>query len=309
MLDSLFRQEVIDAYYERWLGEPRLGRSLSSWLFLLLGVAAILSLSLLVLVGTYARHVVISGVIVPQVEPFNVVSPVSGRIVGVSLHKSDVVRAWQPLFVIVPEEARLPEGSRSRSSLALRRPRLNTKHVVQCLESGRGGEPAAGPDDDAPGTCFQQSPRSLIVVSTIEGRAVDVVASSGQAVTRGQIMGRILPSNTQLVAREFVSPDQLSTIHEGQDVLLRLRSANELPPISGKIASIVPAFAPYSGSLSLETRQATTYAVDIGIPRTVDVSGKEPLILAAGMQFSSSLLVEKRPIYRWMFPSLKRTSH
>jgi hypothetical protein len=87
MLDSLFRQEVIDAYYKRWLGEPRLGRSLSSWLCFLLGGAAILSLSLLVLVGTYARHAVIAGVIVPQVEPLDVLSPVSGRVVGVSLHK------------------------------------------------------------------------------------------------------------------------------------------------------------------------------------------------------------------------------
>ena len=308
MLDSLFRQEVIDAYYERWLGEPRLGRSLSSWLLCLLGVAAIVSLFILVSVETYARRVVIAGVIVPQVEPLDVASPVAGRVVGIFVHQGDGVHAWQPLFEIVPDEAQRGAGYRSTRNSVFRLAGSPKKSLL-CFDSNRGSKSAAPGGDDVSGTCFRQSSCSLIIVSTTSGNVVDVVASSGQAVTRGQLMGRILSGNTQLVAREFVSQDQLRAIQKGQDVLLRLSLTDELPAIPGKIASVVPGVAPYTTSLSLGTREATTYAVDIGIPQTVALSGKEPLVLTAGMGFSSSLLVDSRPIYRLMFPSLYSKSH
>jgi hypothetical protein len=61
MLESLFREEAIEAYNERWLGEPLLRRHASSYFFasidgtlivLLLSAAAFLS---------YSRHTTISG--------------------------------------------------------------------------------------------------------------------------------------------------------------------------------------------------------------------------------------------------------
>lgn len=308
MLDSLFRPEVIDAYYERWLGEPRVGNSLSSWFFVLIGIAVILSLLAVVSLGTYTRRIAISAVVLPQDGPIEVISPVAGRIVSVSLHKGDVVWPWQALVVVAPTNGAAAVGSCLQPSSVPGASGSRDSDVVLCVESEQKGWMAIASITAMGrlGPLSRRAPGSLAIVSTLDGTAVDVVVYAGQEVARGQVLARVSPSNTELVARLFASPDQLPVLHQGEYIPLRLSSTEELRPISGRIISIAPVPAPYAVTPAGPSPQAIAYAVDLEIPRSIVVPGRASLILTVGMHLSSSLPLESRPIYRWMFPSLTR---
>jgi hypothetical protein len=64
MLESLFREEAVEAYNERWLGEPLLHRHASSYIFA--GVECTLIVILLSAIAfvTYERHTTISGTLI-----------------------------------------------------------------------------------------------------------------------------------------------------------------------------------------------------------------------------------------------------
>jgi hypothetical protein len=61
MLESIFREEAVEAYNERWLGEPLLHRHSSS--YILAGIDCILILTLLCAIAflSYSRQTTISG--------------------------------------------------------------------------------------------------------------------------------------------------------------------------------------------------------------------------------------------------------
>lgn len=61
MLESLFREEAVEAYNERWLGEPLLHRHASSYLLAWIDCALIVILLSAIALVSYGRHTTISG--------------------------------------------------------------------------------------------------------------------------------------------------------------------------------------------------------------------------------------------------------
>ena len=64
MLESLFREEAVEAYNERWLGEPLLHRHASSYFLAWLGCTFIVILLSAIAFVRYERHTTISGTLV-----------------------------------------------------------------------------------------------------------------------------------------------------------------------------------------------------------------------------------------------------
>jgi hypothetical protein len=61
MLESLFREEAIEAYNERWLGEPLLHRHASPYILAWIDGAFIVILLSAIVFMSYSRHTTISG--------------------------------------------------------------------------------------------------------------------------------------------------------------------------------------------------------------------------------------------------------
>ena len=61
MLESLFREEAVEAYNERWLGEPLLHRHASSYILAGIDCALIVILLSAIALVSYGRHTTISG--------------------------------------------------------------------------------------------------------------------------------------------------------------------------------------------------------------------------------------------------------
>jgi hypothetical protein len=64
MLGSLFREEAVEAYNERWLGEPLLHRHASSYFLACIGCILIVILLFAIALVSYERHTTISGTLV-----------------------------------------------------------------------------------------------------------------------------------------------------------------------------------------------------------------------------------------------------
>lgn len=64
MLESLFREEAVEAYNERWLGEPLLHRHASSYFFAWLDCVVIVVLLFAIAFVSYGRPTTISGTLV-----------------------------------------------------------------------------------------------------------------------------------------------------------------------------------------------------------------------------------------------------
>jgi hypothetical protein len=63
MLESLFREEAVEAYNERWLGEPLLHRHASSYFLAWIGCTLIVVLLSAIAFVSYERHTTISGTV------------------------------------------------------------------------------------------------------------------------------------------------------------------------------------------------------------------------------------------------------
>jgi hypothetical protein len=64
MLESLFREEAVEAYNERWLGEPLLYRHVSSYFLAWIDFILIVILLFVIALGTYSRQTTISGTLI-----------------------------------------------------------------------------------------------------------------------------------------------------------------------------------------------------------------------------------------------------
>lgn len=64
MLESLFREEAVEAYNERWLGEPLLHRHASSYILAWINGAFIVILLSAIVFMSYGRQTTISGTLV-----------------------------------------------------------------------------------------------------------------------------------------------------------------------------------------------------------------------------------------------------
>ena len=62
MLDQLFRQEALDAYSDRWLGEPSARLGMRSASIAIAGSAMLAALLALLLMGSYTRKATLEGV-------------------------------------------------------------------------------------------------------------------------------------------------------------------------------------------------------------------------------------------------------
>ncbi|HEV2991223.1 MAG TPA: hypothetical protein VG759_22480 [Candidatus Angelobacter sp.] len=64
MLESLFREEAVEAYNERWLGEPLQHRHASSYILAGIDCTLIAILLSAIVFVSYSRHITISGTLV-----------------------------------------------------------------------------------------------------------------------------------------------------------------------------------------------------------------------------------------------------
>ena len=64
MLESLFREEAVEAYNERWLGEPLLRRHASSYFFAAIDCSLIVLLLFAIAFLSYGRHTTIYGTLI-----------------------------------------------------------------------------------------------------------------------------------------------------------------------------------------------------------------------------------------------------
>src|SRR5260221_8100870 len=66
MLESLFREEAVEAYNERWLGEPLLRRHTSSYFLASIDCTLIVLLLSAIAFLSYGRHTTVSGTLVAR---------------------------------------------------------------------------------------------------------------------------------------------------------------------------------------------------------------------------------------------------
>ncbi|MDG2525890.1 HlyD family efflux transporter periplasmic adaptor subunit [Stenotrophomonas sp. HITSZ_GD] len=98
MADDLFREEVLAARRDTWLGGIALARPLSSHALVLLAVAAALAIVLFLSLGTYTRRSNVIGQLVPVRGAVTVVAPVAGVVAQLNAEEGGRVRAGQALL-------------------------------------------------------------------------------------------------------------------------------------------------------------------------------------------------------------------
>ena len=110
MTDALFRQEVMEARQQRWLGDITLGQPVSAWL---LGTLAFLAASAVVafaICGDYTRRTRVTGQLVPGLGLASLTAPTSGTLVDVRVEEGQLVLAGDVLAVVAVPRATLAGG-------------------------------------------------------------------------------------------------------------------------------------------------------------------------------------------------------
>jgi membrane fusion protein len=110
MTDSLFRQEVLEARQNRWLGGIVLGQPLSLWLLTAFAVGAALLIVLFLIFGDYTRRTRVGGQLLPDQGIATVTAPVPGTLAEVRVEEGQRVQAGEVLAVLVMPRATLVGG-------------------------------------------------------------------------------------------------------------------------------------------------------------------------------------------------------
>lgn len=100
----LFRQEVMDARRDEWLGTIRLQAPRFGWVSLGFGVFALVLTLALLIGGHYTRHAQISGMLVPSRGLLTLTPTAAGTVSRLLVREGDTVRAGEPLLEISGEQ-------------------------------------------------------------------------------------------------------------------------------------------------------------------------------------------------------------
>lgn len=99
-MSALFRQEVLDAKRNAWLGSIDLAMPVSYRVIAVLSLAACASLIGILCFGRYTRHEQISGELVPSLGLLTTAAPVAGTVSHMLVHDGDSVTKDQALVEI-----------------------------------------------------------------------------------------------------------------------------------------------------------------------------------------------------------------
>jgi membrane fusion protein len=100
MGDPLFRKEAVDYRQQRLYGEIILATPLSTKILAVLVGAIVLSIFLLLILGSYSRRETLQGWLTPDTGLARIVPPESGVIGDLFVHEDEAVAAGSPLFTI-----------------------------------------------------------------------------------------------------------------------------------------------------------------------------------------------------------------
>ncbi|MCD9030898.1 HlyD family secretion protein [Luteimonas sp. Y-2-2-4F] len=98
MREGLFREEVLDARRESWLGRVHLPATRLGWPMAALGAAGALALALLLGLGSYQRKERVQGQIVPAGGLHTLAAPAAGTVSRLLVAEGARVAAGQPLL-------------------------------------------------------------------------------------------------------------------------------------------------------------------------------------------------------------------
>lgn len=107
---SLFREEVLVARRDNWLGQVHLSPSRMGWATVSLATAAVLAGILILALGRYTRTESVQGRLVPAQGLQTVVAPVSGTVVRRTATEGMAVTVGAPLLEISPD-IQTPDGA------------------------------------------------------------------------------------------------------------------------------------------------------------------------------------------------------
>jgi membrane fusion protein len=97
---SLFRKEALQARQTPWLGEIVLARPISFGVAACAAAACAIAVCLFLAFGTYTKRVTVSGQLVPDSGLIKLYAPHTGIVVERRVHKGEVVKAGDLLYVV-----------------------------------------------------------------------------------------------------------------------------------------------------------------------------------------------------------------
>lgn len=103
MVEDLFRNEVLEARRQDWLGSVHLSTSRLGWPMAAVAALAMLALLLILVLGSYTRKARVQGRLVPDSGLQAVAAPVAGMLVRRFVAEGEAVAPGQPLFEISPD--------------------------------------------------------------------------------------------------------------------------------------------------------------------------------------------------------------
>ncbi|MEZ0471866.1 HlyD family secretion protein [Luteimonas salinilitoris] len=103
MVEGLFRDEVLEARRQDWLGSVHLSTSRLGWPMTVVAALAMLALLLILAFGSYTRKERVQGRLVPEGGLQTVAAPAAGVLVRRFVAEGDAVTRGQPLLEISPD--------------------------------------------------------------------------------------------------------------------------------------------------------------------------------------------------------------
>ncbi|MET3654881.1 HlyD family secretion protein [Dyella japonica] len=101
---SLFRQEVIQARHEDWLGSIIVAAPLSRWVITGMAVALAMTLLLFLFFGQYTRRETVTGQLLPSAGLLTITAPNAGTLRHLSVKEGQTVKAGDALLELTSEQ-------------------------------------------------------------------------------------------------------------------------------------------------------------------------------------------------------------
>lgn len=152
-----------------------------------------------------------------------------------------------------------------------------------------------------------ESSREVSVVAPAAGIVSAVQATPGQAVTLGQVIGTLLPNDSELIAVALVPSKFIAQVKVGTSARVRLDSFPYLRfgTLSARVADISQGPVPIPSEESrLKKPSEESYKLEFAIPQVLDGIDGLTHELRPGMTFSAILPLERHRVYEWILPRL-----
>ncbi|MGF6534289.1 membrane fusion protein [Paraburkholderia sp. GAS206C] len=155
-----------------------------------------------------------------------------------------------------------------------------------------------------------------LIRAQTDGIISDVNFDLGQVVNSRQTIAEIVPRGSIMEGEAYVSSQAIKSMKIGDDVMIRYSSFpfQSYGQFHGAVVNISEVATPPDSipdllihdRKELEQSEDSYYRVRLRIPSQAIKSGNIDVVLKPGMKFDATVVVEKQPIYRWMFYPVKR---